>query len=931
MRNKTFIEESVGFLYSKFGADISDVTIIIPSRRSSLFFNQALARLIGDRPIWQPKYIALPDLFSELGGAKPAERLKLIALLYSVYSKYHKETFDQFYYWGDMLLNDFEAIDNYMVDSRVLFDNSGDIRDIESSFDFMEDGDREEIARFWRNFSKSKNSEEKEFFFNIWRTLYPIYTEFKELLRGQNIGYTGMICRDVAEKIIAGEISIPADKNYAVIGFNALSNTEKALLDALKKGENVTFLWDSDDYYSLKSDSEAGIFLRPNILRYGEDNKIVRSNFLKEKDITVIKSPSKSLESKYVWEFLSQCQAKAQSEGRELGPETAIVLTDESLLMPILYSIPPEIKHFNVTAGYELRVTQIYTLIESIIALQTNADEEFYYKDVDKILSNSLIIKTIDAEEYKALRGGLSKDIIYYKRSVFEGETFASVLFTKHRGWSNICSYLLKIINRISITSMRENNIIRESLFRSYSAIESISELIGSLGIDVNDKILYSLIRKHLRKERISFEGEPLIGIQIMGILESRTLDFENVLILSVEEDNFPSKSIGASFIPANLRSGYGLPTSKHHQAIYSYYFYRLIQRANRVDVSYVSVGDETSTGEPTRYIHQLIYANNHEIKDLTLSIDLSLSDSDEIRISKEGSVGDFVNEIKEGDRRLSASAFHNYVECPLRYYYDKVEKISEDEEREMEVDGLAIGNFIHHIMEELYKPFIGIENSDLKDKLKIISDIEINAIMEKFIVEWAGDMYETLKTDLYFARQTILKHIRHIIDYDLRRTDGFRILELESEVIGDIGGYMFYGLIDRVDVLPNGLRMIIDYKSGANKVVDNISELVDTQNDLNSKPHLQALIYSSVYSKKNNVDVVPALYYSADMGSEEYTPLLKVKSLSFIEKYSDVKEEFELVIDGKLEELTNTEIPFYQCNKGKKCDYCRFVQICEL
>lgn len=932
MKNKTFIEESVGYLFEKFGADISDVRIVIPSRRSSLFFNQALARLIGDKPIWQPKYIALPDLFSELGGAKPAERLKLISLLYSVYSKYHKESFDQFYYWGDMLLNDFEAIDNYMVDSRILFSNSGDLRDIESSFDYMEDADREEIARFWGNFSKAKNSAEKEYFFNIWNTLSSIYSEFKELLRTENIGYTGMICRDVAEKVLSGELVIPKDEKYAIIGFNALSNTEKTLLDALKKGGNAIFLWDSDEYYSAKTDSEAGIFLRQNIIRYGEDNGVKHNNFLKEKEITVIKSPSKSLEAKYVWDFLSQCHEKAQQQGRTLGPETAIVLTDESLLMPILYSIPSFIEHFNVTAGYELRLTQTYTLLETIISLQTNGNGEFYYKDVDKLLSNSLIIKTIDKEEYKTLRSSLSSNVIYYKKEDFEGKGYAEELFVKHSGWKNICSYLLKIINRVSIAAMRDSNIIRESLFRTYSVIDSLAELIGSLGIEINDKILFSLLRKHLRKERISFEGEPLMGIQVMGILESRTLDFENVLILSVEEDNFPSKSIGASFIPSNLRHGYGLPTAHHHQSIYSYYFYRLIQRAKRVDVSYVSVGDDTSTGEPTRYIHQLVYANNHRINDLTLSIDLSLTDSDDIRVEKTGEVLDFVNDIREGKRVLSASAFHNYVECPLRYYYAKIEKIHEDDDRELEVDGLAIGNFIHYSLEEIYKPFIGLSHEETIDKLAHIGDDYIMSLVDNHISVWAKDMFETLKTDLHFAKKTILKHIRNVITYDLKRADGFMVIAVESEIKGEIGGYKFYGEIDRIDQLPSGTHMIIDYKSGSIKKVDDIENIFNTDEEFNSKPHMQALIYSSIYSKTKGGEVVPALYYSANMAGEEYSPLLKIKSIGEIGSYSPVAVRFEEELIKKLNEMTDIDIPFYQCNKGgTKCEYCRFVDICEL
>ncbi|MEG0499634.1 MAG: PD-(D/E)XK nuclease family protein, partial [Rikenellaceae bacterium] len=351
----SFIGECAAYLYYKYGTEISNVKIVLPSKRASLFFNLALSRLIGNKPVWQPKFYSLDQIFRELSGLAVAERLKLLVVLYNVYSKYHKESFDQFYYWGDMLLNDFEAVDNYMVNAQLLFENSADIKDIELRFDYMPEEDVEEIRRFWRHFGETRNSEEKEYFFNIWKTLYPIYTEFREALLSEGIGYSGMICREVAEALLSDKKQIANSKHYALIGFNALSTTEKVLFDAMKESD---FLWDSDESYLRSKNNEAGLFLRSNLERYGESNgSVTHDNFRKPKEITIVKSPSASMECKYVWEFLEKC---SDSGRRTLGAETAIILTDESLLLPVLYSITPYITHFNVTAGYELRLTQAY-------------------------------------------------------------------------------------------------------------------------------------------------------------------------------------------------------------------------------------------------------------------------------------------------------------------------------------------------------------------------------------------------------------------------------------------------------------------------------------------------------------------------------------------------------------------------------------------
>ncbi len=932
---KSFIEECVETLHNHYGSNISDVTIIMPSKRATLFFNRALNNIVSKEgtPIWQPKYYSIGEVFSSLTDAVVADKIRLLSILYSVYSQYHKESFDSFYYWGDMLLNDFEAIDNYMVDARKVFENSGDLREIESRFDYINDEDAEEIARFWRIYNSSRNSSEKEYFFNIWKTLYPIYCEFKRQLRELKIGYQGMICRDVAEKLISKEIVIPTNSLFAAIGFNVLSSTEKILFDSLKANGSTLFMWDSDKFYLNAKNNEAGFFLRQNIASYGEDNKSTKDNYKSEKEITILKSPSKSIESRYVWEFIEKCQQRAISNGEKLGAETAIILTDESMLMPVLHAIPSYIEHINITAGYEVRLTMTYNIIESLISLQTTNDTEFYYKDISLIVSNPLLQSIIEKNTLESLQNVLKSNKIYYKSSELSLDNTTSNIFHKRNGWRDISNYLLWIINRVAADTDIISKSEHEALYKCYNAIKGLCDSLTLLDEGImSDKIYYSLLRKHLSRERISYEGEPLIGIQVMGILESRTLDFENVLILSVEEDNFPSKSIGASFIPVNLRDGYGMPTARHHQSIYSYYFYRLLQRANMVDISYVSSGDEMSSGEPTRYIHQLKYDNTHITKEINLTVDLSLKSPSSLPITKEGDTLSYINSIKVGKRAISASSFYNYLICPVRFYYDKILKIDKEEQsREIEFNAIERGNTLHHSIEDIYKPLINMSNNDTLAHLSRITDDKIKNIVEEHINRWAGEHKESLSADILYNTKTISRYIRNIINYDLQRKDGFTIAALEEPVNGTIAGVPFYGEIDRVDRLANGGYMIIDYKSGSSDKPTTIDDLFFSSKK--SKPYIQSFIYCHLFSQKNGgVNTTPALYHVGEMAAASYSPHLNIKDIdSRLQSYSYVSEVFEANMKVILTSLLDTTTPFERCEDVTSCTYCDFSEICSL
>ena len=944
MKN-SFMGECAKFLYGKHKEEISNLNILMPSRRATLFFNLELSKLIKGTPVWQPKFQSLDKIFSSLCGIEKADKLKLIVLLYSIYSKYHKESFDKFYYWGEMLISDFDTIDNYMIDAEKLYTNSADLRDIEERFDYLPDEDIEEINRFWRHFKNTRDSNEKDFFFNIWKTLFPIYTEFKAELTKENIGYSGMIYRTVADKLVAKEIVIDSDINYAVIGFNALSSTERVLFDAINESKNVDFLWDTDSSYLTNRNNEAGLFIRSNIKRYGESNNLNRDNYIQPKDITIVNSPSSSIECKYVWEFLEDCNNKAAQNGKKLGPETAIILTDESLLLPVLYSIPKCVDHFNVTAGYELKLTEAYSLCETLLSLQANyrndSNGEFYYKNVESIITNPLIRLNIDEDNLQII-DKIVKDNnkkIYYESKDLGTCDFLKTIFTKAIGWVNVSDYLLYALNSTFNHLNSTTEIIKETkeaVFRTINTIDSLKDLITSIKIELNDNIFLSVLRKHLQGERISFEGEPLLGIQIMGILESRNLDFENVLILSVTEDNFPSKSIGASYIPSNLRHGYGLPTNNDHQAMYSYYFYRLLQRSTRADISYVSMTDGLSNGEPSRYIHQLRYAGEHNIKELNLTLDLTTSDVDNNSQPKDGGTKKYIDRIIGGKQHLSASSLSNYIQCPMKFYYGNVEGLREmDKEREIELGSLEMGNALHLTMYNLYTPFISLPHSQLISKLESITNEDIENEVNIQLSEISGKKISDFDATITNSRKFIVSYVSTIIQYDLSRNDNFTILGLEENIESvlniDDATIKFKGQIDRLDNTPSGVVKIIDYKSGKRSKCQNIESLFDTNEEYHNKPVMQSILYSLLYSKNHNVITAPALYNVRSMNTKDFMPLITIKEDGEITRLDVIQDKYEEQLKFKLQELINYDIPFYKCNNEKVCQYCDYYDLCNM
>jgi len=973
---QTFLQETAQKLYVQYGDDISSLHILFPSRRARLFFNDALAQIAG-KPLWQPHYRSVDELMEEAAGIRKSDSVRLIAELYNIYSQFHTETFDKFYRWGEMLLSDFDQIDKYRVDAPTLFINIADLKNLESDLSYLTEEQINIIRQFWRNFDvENLNSPEKRHFVSIWNSLLPIYDGFRARLEEIGLAYPGMIYRVAAEKMkvdrrpeeLTGNIPAPErpaelekllSRKYAVIGFNALSETEKVLFDYLQRHKAADFFWDYDTYYTDNKEQEAGLFLRENILRFpAEKGTSKPSHFTELKEIVAVAAPSDAMQAKYVTTFLNDL---ATEIGTTPAQETAIVLTDENLLSPVLYSIPDAVEKVNITMGYPLRQTPAYTLLERLIELQQHKKTKgsgtvFYHSDVTGLLHQPHIQRIAGTSATTHANDIIAKRQIYVPSTRFVGDELLAGIFRPVSGWEALCDYLTDILPRLGKRLPDDPGDMQAEFFTLI--IDHIYQLQNTLGEcqleGITDSVLLSLLRKMLQQVRVPYEGEPLEGIQVMGILETRNLDFENVLILSVNDDTFPGNLSGStSFIPFNLRLAYGLPTPQHHEGVYGYYFYRLLQRAKKIHLVYSVKTDEKKSGEPSRYIYQLDYASPHPVVHREMPLNIHFPPKPVLEIQKDDTVMATLNEYLEGGtRKISPSLFYSYIECPLKFYYQTVARLREEEDLNEEVDLPMFGNIFHKAAEIIYDSLKGLP--DASARLKEIRNTPAidEAVNQAVVSEYFKGDKNTTPADfggnLTLVADVVRKYLNTcLLDFD-SRNGGFAVEAVEYRDVSALipiwtgeeqKKIQLGGIIDRLDRLDDDTLRVVDYKTGQRKSeFKGLDALFSPVHADRNPAALQTLFYSWMLYKTTAHEIVPSLYYIRFMNQPDYSPFLvevltdekgKRTSSQEVFRVSDYAPELTGHLTRKLTELYDPSIPFSPCDDLKTCVYCAYKQIC--
>lgn len=621
---KSFLTYVAQDIIQKYGNNLSDIAIVFPNKRASLFLNEQLARLVS-HPLWSPTYITISDLFRQHTTLKVGDPIKLVCDLHKSFVECTgiEETLDHFYGWGQLLIADFDDVDKNMASARQLFANLSDIHELDD-VSYLTEEQKEIIKKFFSNFSDDHNTELKKRFLQLWSHFYDIYTNFNQRLEAQNLAYEGALYRRVVED----ESLEFRHKKYLFVGFNMMQCVEQKLCSRLQKEGKAAFYWDFDKYY-MKDGNEAGYYIRQlmsafgNELDYLSDTELYDS-FDSTKDITYISAPTDNIQARYIHSWLMQ------NERYKQGRSTAIVLADESLLPTVIHSLPEEVESVNITLGYPLQQTPFYSLIQTLTDLQTlgyDKDRDCYrLRYVNYVLRHPYAQYISSA--YAELMGELHDKKIFFPSRKWlcqKEDEGLEILFQEMSSGENfnlsLVQYLLDVLKNIGTQARTlDDPLFQESLFRTYTLVNRLHELIQSGDLIVDIITLQHLLLQLMQTTTIPFHGEPAEGIQIMGVLETRNLDFDHIIVLSASEGNLPKGVNDSSFIPYSLRKAYGLTTVDNKVAIFSYYFHRMLQRSADITLTYNNSTEDGHTGEMSRFMLQLLVESKHQMKTAALS-----------------------------------------------------------------------------------------------------------------------------------------------------------------------------------------------------------------------------------------------------------------------------------------------------------------------
>ncbi|MDR0692754.1 MAG: PD-(D/E)XK nuclease family protein, partial [Prevotellaceae bacterium] len=925
----TFLDAVAADLYTRYREKISGLCLVFPNRRSRLFFAQSLSKLI-DKPLWQPRYNSIEEVVCRAsGGQQPSEPLALLLELYDVYCAVRQtdEPFDRFYFWGDVMLHDFDLIDKYRIDARQLFRNLKAQKDLEGDLSFLTEEQIAHIRKFWSSFSPEK-SELQDRFFSIWNVLPGIYTQFNQRLQEKGMAYEGMLYRNIDTDNLREE-------QFVFIGFNALNECEKLLFRQLQKQGKAEFYWDCDAYYLHNPQQEAGAFLRQNVRDFPSplfDKDF--SPFAGEKEIRVVTAPSDVIQAKLTPQLLTDMGATADHR-------TAVVLADETLLIPTLHALPAAADSINVTMGYPLRQTPVYTLLDLYLRLhlktkQNGAKTRFYHRDVLPLLYHPCI-KTMAKEKALCHASDIAqKNKVYVSPGEFNDDALLQAIFTPVERYGQLVAQMQYLLEALSRTASSGNS---KKLICTYAhhcakLLNRLKKSADESHITLSLPVFAGLLRKLLRSESVPFTGEPLAGLQVLGLLETRNLDFEHVILLSCNEGVLPKHANAPSFIPYNLRRGFGLPTAEQHEAVYAYYFYRLLQRAKKITLVYNSKVDDTHTGEASRYLLQLAMETKRPIEQFNVSFSMSHETAAPIVVEKDEKV---MQELlrycrEESDPPyLSPSAINMYVACSLRFYFRHVAHLKPRDEVAEDVDGRLLGNVLHHAMEALYEPF---RNKTLHaDDLKTLS--AQLPLLTKAIDAALADAYYHAKRlpeevfddgKMMLLRDVALKYIRQILHYDAAQAP-FTIEDTELRVVKrlDIPQRPHIGgVIDRLDRQGDTWH-IIDYKTGATKNKFKSVEGLFSDDPAQHNPAILQVMLYSVLLKWQHPDreISPKLYFMREIyNSDADFRIIDTDISPYVAPFTEA-------LNNTLSQLFNAAIPFVQTAHPDVCEYCDYRKIC--
>ena len=940
---KTFLEHVATSLLQRLGSNLSHVTVVFPGKRASLFLNQALAEQ-SSTPVWAPHYLTISELFQQATTMALADPIESVCRLHAAYARHIEDPqpLDRFWSWGEILLADFDDLDKHLVDASSLFTNIADLHGLDDN-SYITSEQEEALRAFFHNFSLEENSQIKLQFLRLWRHMGDIYSDLLATMSRDGILYEGALQRSVVQQIrqarlagdsSAGECPLFATEQkrrmtYAFVGFNVLNDVEQALFDELQARNQALFFWDYDTFY-VDHSHEAGYFLRQNLQRYGNElSSDCFDNLRQPKQIDLVSATSENAQARFVPQWLEEHLTERENR-------TAVVLCNEQLLQPVLHSIPSDgtPEAVNITMGFPLSDTPVFSFVIALVSLQT----EGY--DASRQRFRTTQLRTAQRHPFARLIGEQ-----VWCRPVGEGPELLAYLL----------DCLAALAPHFSEDTPEVSSFYRqlyvESLFRTFTAISRLRDLMQSESapLAVGDHTLRRLLRTMLQTQSVPFHGEPAIGLQVMGVLETRALDFDNLLMLSVGEGFLPKTTSDTSLIPYSLREAFGLTTIRHKVAVYAYYFYRLIQRAGHITFVYNESNAGVRQNEPSRFLRQLLAETEFPISAKRLQAPTKVITSEPIVIEK---TEEMVRQLRSfydirsqepGNEAhpLSPTAINTYTACPLSFYYRYVRGITVNPDPDDGLDAILFGLVFHQAAQLVYAELMKVgEVVRAQDIEPFVANGGIaldSYIREAFRVEFFKDRPEEYSGILIIARHVVQTYLLQLLKHDLKLTP-FRVIKLEKWFgmtlsVGDIevrtGGY-----VDRLDeirdpAVEGGLALrVIDYKTGGTPA--SVSDLKLLFSDAGQNEHyfLQTILYATIVASQQGCPVTPGLFFVHKSGSEDYSPKLRL-ARQLVHDVRPLQEEFLQQLTDVIAHIFDPQIPFTQTSNTKLCQNCVYAHLC--
>ena len=957
---ESFLKLVAADLYKHTKGNLAHTAVVFPNKRAGLFFNEYLAQE-SDSPIWSPAYVSISELFRSLSPWEVGDPVKLVCELYKIFRRETQstETLDDFYFWGEMLISDFDDADKNKVDTDKLFSNLQDLRNIMDDYTFIDDEQEEAIRQFFQNFSIERRTALKERFISLWDVLGNIYKGFRESLASQNIAYEGMMYRHVIEHLDVDKL--PYEK-YVFVGFNVLNKVEHTLFTQLKDAGKAVFYWDYDEFYMKENRQavthEAGEFIRRNLRDFPSPlSGELFKNLSKPKEVHYIASSTENAQARYLPQWIRNNLTTPEKE-------TAVVLCNEALLQPVLHSLPAEVKHVNITMGFPLSQTPVYSFLIALLELHTHGfnfkSGRYTFQSVVTLLKHPYTRQLTGQAEL--LEKELTRNNRFYPLPGELGkDEFLTRLFTPLSGNLNLCIRLSETLQQVAgiyqaNTSGTEdtdafNQLYRESLFKAYTTINRFRTLIEEDELTVQSETFRRLLVKVLSATNIPFHGEPAIGMQVMGVLETRNLDFRHLVLLSVNEGQLPKSGGDSSFIPYNLRKAFGMTTIEHKIAVYAYYFYRLLQRAERITLMYNTSSDGLNRGEWSRFMLQFLIEWPHPITRQFLEAGQSPQGTSPITVEKTPDVMRRMQSLFDvranPKAKFSPSALNYYLDCPLKFYYRYVAGLSAPDEVSAEIDSATFGSIFHYAAEHIYK--------DLTTHGKVINKEALETLLRNEVK--LQDYVDTAFKKLFFNvpqnekpeyngvqlinSAVIARYLKQLLQNDLCYAP-FTFIASEMEVDEPIDiqtpkGVIksrIGGIIDRMDSKDGTLR-IVDYKTGGDADTPPHVESLFIPDKKRSNYVFQTFLYAAIMCRKQpTMKIAPALLYIHRAATETYSPVIQMgeprKPKEAVEDFSKYEKEYRERLQGLLEEIFNPEKSFAQTEIIEKCTYCDFKALCK-